>query len=739
MKEPQTLPLLVEIGCEEIPARFLDGARDDFGKALLEALEEARLLPLQGRAGKWYSTPRRLSVWVPSVLERQPHQVEETVGPPVKVAFDEAGNPTRAAESFAAKNNVPLQDLVRVTTPKGEYLAARRTLRGRRAVELLAQIIPGVVTGFSFPKSMYWVEKAGPRFIRPIRWIVALLGEGPKARVVPFKIAGVRSSDVTYGHRAYGRKPVRVQSFKEYEKKLRQAHVEFDPERRLARVRQKSKVLLEGNLKLVEDPSLEHWIVNSTEWPSAIRGGFHERFLHLPREILITVMRDHQKYFAVENSRGKLQPFFVALLNIDQDARGLIRRGHEGVLAARFADAEFFWDSDQKVPLAERSERLARVTYQAELGSYADKVERMRQIARELVRQLSNADRIQHAEAAHALRAVELCKCDLTTQMVREFTELQGVVGGLYASAQGEPEEVAEAIYDHYRPEGLEDSCPRTLPGAIVSIADKLDSVASGFAVGHEPTGSSDPFGLRRQGNGIVKVLVEFSLPVSLRILVDQALGGLRVQWQSPQHEVFGTVIEFLEERGRYYLEKYKGLPFDTVRAVFEASKIPLVGTATGTATAVGTLADVHDRAKALEAIRNTQDFVAIAAAAKRIKNILAKSATAEDWTPGEVDTGRLESGPEQDLFRAYETVAGEAKQLAGSGDYAAALGRIATLRPAVDKFFDKVLVMAEDRTVRQNRLRLLGKLDALFSGIAQFAEIVPGPADVDASTSERQ
>jgi glycyl-tRNA synthetase beta chain len=713
VREPQTLPLLVEIGCEEIPARFLDGARDDFGKALLEALEEARLLPSQSRTGKWYSTPRRLTVWVPSVLARQPDRVEETVGPPVKVAFDEAGNPTRAAESFAAKNNVPLQDLVRVTMPKGEYLAARKTLRGRRTIEVLAQIIPGVVTGLSFPKSMYWVEKAGPRFIRPIRWILALLGEGPQGRVVPFKIGGVKSSSVTYGHRAYTRKPIRVRSFTEYEKKLRQGHVEFDPERRLAALRQKSKVLLEGKLRRVEDPDLERWVVNSTEWPSAMRGSFQARFLHLPREILITVMRDHQKYFAVEDSRGKLQPFFVALLNLDRDARGLIRRGHEGVLAARFADAEFFWSSDQKVPLAERTERLARVTYQAQLGSYADKVERMRQIGRHIVQALADMGKITHAEAEHALRAIELCKCDLTTQMVQEFTELQGVVGGLYAAAQGEPREVAEAIYDHYKPEGLEDRCPRSLAGAVASLADKVDSVAGGFAAGQEPTGSSDPFALRRQGNGIVKVLVEDSIHLPLRPLVGVALNNLTVDWKRPQHEVFGAVVAFLEERLRYYLESVRELRYDTVRAVLAAgSDIPL---------------DAVRRAEALEGLRGSEDLEALCAAAKRIKNILAKSASASDWAPGEVDAALLEAGPERKLVQAYEQSATRARELAETGEYRKALEAIAGLRPAVDKFFDKVLVMAEDRTVRQNRLRLLGRLDELFSGIALFAEIAAG------------
>ncbi|MFB3924024.1 MAG: glycine--tRNA ligase subunit beta [Terriglobia bacterium] len=710
MKAPRTRPLLVEIGCEEIPARFLDAAREDFARGLSEALKEARLLPASATVPRSYSTPRRLVVLVPEVLVRQADQVEELVGPPVKVAFDAAGNPTRAAESFAAKNAVKVGDLARVTTPKGEYLAVRKTLRGKPAGRLLSGILPRAITGLSFPKSMYWVAKAGPRFVRPIRWLLALSGEGPEANVIPFQVAGVKSADLTYGHRALRPGRIRVRGFEDYAKKLRRAFVEFDPETRREKVQSEAQVLLEDGLKLVEDRELAQWVVNSTEWPTGIRGGFDARFLHLPREILITVMRDHQKYFSLENRQGELEPSFVAILNMDEDARGLIRRGHERVLAARFADAEFFWNSDQRVPLAGRAERLARVTYQAQLGSYADKVERMRQIARLIVQALADQDRITHEEAEHALRAVELSKCDLTTQMVQEFTELQGVVGGLYAAAQGEPEGVATAIYDHYKPAGLEDSAPRSIAGAVVSLADKLDSVVGGFAVGQEPTGSSDPFALRRQGNGIVKVLVEGSISIDLRPLIEQALNTLTIDWQKPQAEVFTAVLDFLAERLRFYLETVRGLRYDTVRAVRAAG--------------ADNPAQAAERALALEQLRGGEDFEALSVAAKRIKNILAKSASASDWQPGEVDGSLLESGPEADLYADYTSVSVAAAKLAATGEYGKALESIAALRPAVDKFFDKVLVMAEDRAVRENRLRLLGKLDALFSGIAQFAEI---------------
>ncbi len=711
MKDLRTQPLLVEIGCEEIPARFLADALEGFEKRLLDALAEARLLPSEAPSAKRLATPRRLTVWVPAVLERQADRVEEVVGPPVKVAFDAEGKPTRAAESFAAKHQTEVEALVRVTTPKGEYLAVKKTTRGLSAVKLLRKILSSVITGLSFPKTMYWVAKTGPHFVRPIRWILAMLGEGKQAKTVPFQEAGVKAGITTRGHRVLGRANLRVRSFEDYLKKLRKSGVEPDPEKRLALVQAGVKVLLEGSKShAVEDNWLENWIVSSTEWPQPLLGGFDKRFLHLPREILVTVMRDHQKYFAVEDSKGKLQARFVTVLNIDGDKRGHIRAGHERVLRARFADAEFFWNADQKLPLAERTERLASVTYQAELGSYADKVERMRQVARPIVQTLADEAKITHAEAAHALRAIELCKCDLTTQMVQEFTELQGVVGGLYAAAQGEPEGVANAIYDHYKPAGLEDSAPRSLVGAVVSLADKLDSVVGGFAVGQEPTGSSDPFALRRQGNGIVKVLVEYSLPIALRPLIEQSLNSLTIEWQKSQSEVFSGVLDFLGERLRYYLETARGLRYDTVRAVVAVgSDVP---------------AEACKRAEALEKIRGGEDFAALSIAAKRIKNILAKSATASDWQAGDVDISLLESGPEADLHAAYVVTAEAAGKLASSGEYGKALESIAALRPAVDRFFDKVLVMAEDRAVRENRLRLLGKLDELFSGIAQFAEI---------------
>jgi glycyl-tRNA synthetase beta chain len=715
-QSPITVPLLLEVGCEEIPARFLRDAEKSLGECVQAALREARLLPATAVGAvrepplRTYSTPRRLVVHVPALSGRQPDKVEEILGPPVKVAVDAEGKYTRAAESFAQKNSARLEDLTRATTPKGEYLALRKTTQGRSALEVLSEILPVAIVGLSFPKSMYWMEKSDPRFVRPIRWVLAILGEGKRAKTVDFEILGVKSGDFTFGHRVHSKGRMTAKGFSDYGAKLRLAYVEFDRENRRQTVRNEANVLLEHFLKLIDDAELEEWIVNSTEWPSAIRGGFNERFLRLPREILITVMRDHQKYFAVEDRQGKLEPYFVAILNVDSDERGLIRRGHERVLQARFADAEFFWDTDQRLRLRDRESILERVTYEVRLGSYADKVKRMRSVGESLRSVLERNDPNLARYTVAIQDAITLCKCDLTTQMVQEFPELQGIVGGLYAAAQGEPKEIAEAIYDHYLPQGAEDRCPATPVGAVVSLADKLDSVVGGLAVGLEPTGSSDPFALRRQGNGIIKVILEFKFPISLSLIVGQALDALDTTLHKASREVSRQVLEFLADRLRYYLETVCSFRYDTVRAALASgSDVPY---------------EAFLRAQALHNLRGSENLEALCVAAKRIKNILAKSASQSDWSPGEVDQNLLVEEAERRLYSDYLALDRETQALARAGDYQLALDAISTLRPAVDTFFDKVLVMAGDKAVRENRLRLLGKLDRMFSGIAQFSEI---------------
>lgn len=755
---PGTQPLLLEIGCEEIPARFLAKAQRDLCDRLAEFLAINRFLewpagPLAGAGGKIaqsvgaksFSTPRRLVAYFPRILAAQPDIVLPVEGPSVKVGVDAEGNFTRAAEGFARKQGATLADLKRVTTAKGEYLALEKRELGAAAISRLPNILLGLLWNLNFEKSMYWGDPTGsaPRypvplsnkftFVRPIRWILALLGEGDGAHVVPFEVAGVKSGNQTYGHRLAGGGGIEVTGFDDYARELRAAHVEFDPENRRQTVRAELNVLLEDSLEAIPDEELADWIVNSTEWLSGIRGDFDKRFLHLPREILITVMRDHQKYFAVQDSRGNLQPHFIALLNRGRDATGTIRAGHERVLTARFSDAEFFWKADQKIPLRDRIPMLDRVTYQAKLGSYGDKVRRMEAIAKEICGTLEGHGNMSAGDAAHALQAVRLCKCDLTSQMVQEFTELQGIVGGLYAREQGEPAEVSDAIYDHYQPVGIADAAPRSVAGCVVSMADRIDSIVGAFRAGLEPTGSSDPFGVRRAGNGIIKILLETSTRLSLSELFGPALSAHDLDRANAPPEVGPDRLwSFFKERQEYYFEQVAKLRYDTVRAVLiqrKESDNPV---------------DSFLRAKALERVRDTEDFASLAIAAKRTRNILDKSASDEDRRaarPGVIDPDLFEGDAERALYQWSEDWLNVQAEASSRDDYERLFRSLAEARPYVDRFFDSVMVMVERDDVRRNRLSLLQRLDlTVFRRFADLSQIEsPTSISVDASTFKDQ
>lgn len=715
--ETETTALLLEIGCEEIPARFLEQAERGLGERLIASLREARLVE-EGQAVKTASTPRRLVAYVPALLRQQFGRTEKLTGPPVKAAFDSEGKPTRAAESFAAKNGATIADLKRIATAKGEYIAIERVESGRRSDQVLVEVLPEVIGSLTFPKNMYWTAKAGPLFVRPIRWIVALLGEtdstsdhneGKAPRVVPFEFAGVKAGSATYGNRWLGNQVVSVRDLN-LDITLREHLVILDPVQRREQLRSDVKVLLDGTpWKAVPDESLEDWIVNSTEWPVPLIGTFDSRYLALPREVLVTVMRDHQKYLAVEDWAGNLQPHFITVLNMPGDPKGLIRQGHERVLAARFADAEFFWNSDQRVTLANRVSMLERVTYQARLGTYADKIRRMKVFAEKICAELEKSESLNSDERQHALRAIELAKCDLTTQMVQEFTELQGIMGGLYAAAQGEPAEVAEAIYDQYRPASMEDSPPRSVAGAVVSLADKFDSVLAGFAAGLEPSGSSDPFGLRRAGNGVIKVVVEVLPGLNLGLLLDHA-AALDLALPKAASEVAQKVEAFYRERLEFYLGTL--VRYDIVRAVVAAGW--------------GIPSQVVERARALEAVRDSDDFAALSVAAKRTRNILLKSANfagPQDPPQPELFT----EDQERALYNGFLAAEDRLVRCEAEGDYAGAFLALAGLRPAVDAFFDKVLVMHPDERLRENRLRLLSQINRkVFLRLADLSEIVP-------------
>jgi len=517
----------------------------------------------------------------------------------------------------------------------------------------------------------------------------------------------------TAGHRFLGKPSITVSGYEDYLAKLAKNYVLAVPEeRRKKSEHELAKLAAAKGLRVNTDAALSELVVYLNEYPTAILGSFDSSYLDLPEEILITVMRDHQKYFATRRRDGRLAPHFLAVINLNRDAKGLVRAGHERVLRARFADAKFFWEVDQRCRLADYLPKLASVTFQAKLGSYGDKVERIRALSRWFAEQWF-ARGIHEARVADADRAAELAKCDLVTGMVREFTELQGIVGGLYARAQGEPEEVAWAVYDHHRPTGIDEATPRNLTGATVSIADKLDTLTGCFAVGLAPTGSSDPFGLRRAALGIIKIILERKLTLSLSEAIAAAARGLSNY--SPQlkvtHEVEKSVFDFLVDRARYIFMERDGFAYDEVNAVIAAGADDLV--------------DVTDRIAAVREIRKTKNFEPLAVSFKRVRKILEKAGDQAAWRLPAVRPELFQEEAERRLHAAARRVAQEAEGHKKLRGYREALQGIAKLRPEVDEFFDRVMVMAEQEEIRRNRLTFLSELLAEFSTIADFSEIV--------------
>ena len=685
--------LLVEVGTEEIPARLIAGARRDLERNFLDALKASDIH--EGARVAVEATPRRLALIAENLPERQADRTVTYSGPTRQVAFDSGGTPTRAALGFARKAGVPVEALE--FGPDGK-LRAERTIPGRPTGELLAESLPSVVLGVRFPRSMYWTGRSGPKFIRPIRWLVALLD----GEVVRFEVGEVTSGNVTWGHRRLSSGPLAVRGPQDYREVLRHNAVLLSAERRGSKIEAESKALLPPAHRIRANARLLETLVNETEFPTAVLGTFDPDYLSLPEEVLETVMLVHQKYFVVENAAGKMTNSFVAVANTRGDESGEIRRGHERVLRARFNDARFFWQFDQRTSLAERVTELKDVTFQASIGSYWDKTQSNLRATGELVESLGLDD----GTAAAATRAVELAKCDLTTEMVGEFPELQGKIGGLYAAAQNESGEVADAIYDHYLPVGASGPVPRSVAGRVASLADKLCTLGGMFGLGLIPTGSKDPLALRRAAYAVIRIVIEGGLPLDLDRLVEVA--GAR----SHADQLRG----FLLDRLRHWLQDSGGFSQDVVQAVLAASdRVPV---------------DALARAKALANVRATPDFESLAVSFKRIRNIL-EHAEGTGSAPGdEPDAALLEPGAETGLHEGVESVAKKVAAANANRDYTTSLKEIAVLRPALDRYFDDVLVMADDEAVRRNRLAFLARLLDKLSTIADFAAIAPESAD---------
>ncbi len=702
---------LLEIGLEEVPARMMAGAEAELGRRVSDLLKRERLFAPEanpevnpeahnGAKVATYSTPRRLAVLAEGVLAKQADTEEVLTGPSWKVAFKDS-EPTPAAHAFAKKAGVAVAELKKVISPKGEYVGATVKRLGRTANEILAAELPKQVLVIYWAKNMYWRADKPERFVRPVRWVVALID----AAVVPLEIAGIAAGNASRGHRVlHGDAPVAIDAASAYKETLRAAYVICD----VAERRQIIRKALDEATRTVpdarwrEDEALVETVTHLTEWPTVILGDFEAEYLELPEEVLVTVMRDHQKYFAVEDANGKLAPHFLAVLNTQADAEGaaIIRHGNARVLRARFKDAQFFWNMDQKTPLAERMESLKNVTFQKELGSYYWKTEQNQAVANALATTLKSVD-FPFEESA-LFKAVELAKTDLTAELVKEFTELQGVIGGLYARAQGLDERVALAIYEQYKPASTEDKIPVSVEGQLLGLADRMQTIVAMFGIGNAPTGSKDPFALRRAANAVVKILAEAGLPLALgNVLYASGVEG----------ENKAQVKEFLRERVQFYLKDVRGFAYDVVNAVMAVS--------------YDDVRDAIARAEALTAARGSEDFVAVSAAFKRIKNIL-RQAEEKGYQPAQPKLGQsaLEA---IDLWQQTNELAGQVATLREQRKYGEALAVIATLRPAVDKFFNKVMVLDPNPAVRGAHLGLIEGVQRSFSGIADFSEIVTG------------
>jgi glycyl-tRNA synthetase beta chain len=725
--------LLIEVGCEEIPASWLPALTRQFATHLNARLKEARLeadAPAEG-----YSTPRRLTARVAKLAERQTDHEELVTGPPVSAAFRPDGEPTPAASGFAKKYNVEVSALERSETPKGTYLAYRVHQRGKATVDVLADVMGGLLRDLTFPKQMRWDAfledgKGDLVFARPIRWLILLYG----GRVVPFVIRrtelaqaplvqDIRSGPNTYGHRfltTSGRagRAIKVKTFDDYQARLLENFVILDRSERESKIRRELETharRLGGRVSglVASQSSLLQEVPDLVEYPSVVAGHFPVEFLQLPEEVLTTTMIHHQHYFPVVDEEGKLKPAFLAVTNTQAERPEIIARNSERVLTARLRDARFFWDEDRQSKLESRIDRLSTILFHKKLGSYKEKAERVASLAGWIARE---AFKLPDA-APHAESAGRLAKADLATDMVREFTELQGTMGGIYAREEGQPEQVWKAIYYHYLPIGVEHDAPPSkqqlgsaaVTWAAVSLADKMDSVVGMFAAGERPTGSRDPLGLRRQAQGAVKILADLheltgiSSRIALGALVDKAAtSGLTAETKQ-------TLYPFLRERVIYLFEQ-RGFDVRNIRAVVQSNLETL------------DIVEARRKLEALAQMSGSEALQGVAQLFKRAKNITKDGARAQ---VGDVSALPLIEPAEKTLAADLDARSTGIRAAASKGDYRDAFTQIAALRPSVAKFFDDVLVMADDEKLRTARLTLVATLRDLILDIADLSEIV--------------
>ncbi len=688
---------LLEVRSEEIPARMLEPAVQAVASRLFEDLTTRGVGPLEVETGY---TPRRLVLILRGMPDREPDREEQVLGPPSRVAFDADGNPTKALLGFAARSGIPVEDVQRVDTAKGEYVGAVLHTKGRSTAEVLQEIAPRILAQVHWAKSMKWGIGEGP-WVRPVHGLLALYD----GRTLPMELFDVVAGNTTVGHPVLSPEPFEVTSAADYREKLEARHVEIRAVERRQRLAEGMRSAAEeAGGRWVEDDDLLHKLAAICAVPGVLEGRFDAAFLELPREILIASLKDHQSAFTVEAPDGALLPLFLTVMDRPDDPEGRVRSGNEWVVAARLEDARFFYQEDRKHTLEDRLRKLETRTFHVRLGSYLDKAERLAALAGTLCRQLGREDLSDPAG-----RAARLLKADLSTEMVGEFASLQGVMGGVYGAEQGEDESVWQAIYDQYLPASVDDPLPRGEVGAVVAVADRLDTLAGIFGVGLIPTGSKDPFGLRRSAQGVVRILLERGLSLDLKAAVGAARELYGEQLDTTSEELWNSLRPFFLDRIKHLLGS-RGFAYDEIDAALAAG--------------ASDLPDLEARTRAVHEIRGEASFLSVVLSAKRIANIIK----GQEASP--LDPSLLEEGAEGALYSAAQDLAAVVREAVERGDYLAALEEVAQLAPVLDRFFEDVMVMAEDETLRRNRIALLQSIHGILTPIAHLTELVVDKAE---------
>ncbi len=683
--------LLLEIGTEEIPAAFMPKALKDMERIITREFSEKRI----GHGLiKTMGTPRRLILSVEDVNERQEDQLLEKMGPSTKVAFDEEGKPTKAAIGFARGQGIDVSELEIIETPKGEQICSRKKITGEDTKTILSDLLPQFILSIPFRKSMRWMD-LDIRFARPIHWILALFGD----KIVPFSIENITSGNTSRGHRFMAPEPFDVNNLEDYLEKIKERFVMVDSgERKNIILDESEKAAKDVSGFVLENESLLEEVSFLVEYPSVVRGSFDREYLALPKEVLTTTMMKHQKYFPVVDEHGDLLPYFITINNTLARDPSVVTRGNEKVIRARLADARFFFEEDRKIPLEDRLEDLKDVVFHSLLGTSYEKVMRFKNLASYITQKV----RPQVEQSVD--RVALLCKADLETQMVCEFAELQGVMGREYALIQGEDPIVAKAIYEHYLPVSAGGDLPETDEGSIVSIADKMDTIVGFFGINLVPTGTADPFALRRQALGIINIIINKDYRFELDELVDKSISIFAGKLKKTREETKSDVMNFLKGRFENQLIS-QGYAYDVVDSVLSEG--------------VSDIVQSLKRVEAMEAFKKHPDFEPLAVAFKRVVNIL------KDFEGGFIDPSIFDSNAENNLYHVFIDIRETANGCIDEGRYSEALSKMAGLRKPVDTFFNEVMVMTEDEKIRLNRLSLLEDISKLFHRIADFSKIV--------------